>query len=356
MNKLRARLFPTESFKGTIYGFKFHFRGRFSRKQRAGSFIFTRGNVPLTTVAANIDYGFATVPLDNSLVSVRVWIFRNPFLKNSYVYNISHLRLVKHPYMSKYFLKQILEKKKKKLLVEKKDFKFKTLSYFNKKRNINKKYGYKWYQKYFNRPFRFVKPPMKLSFFYSFYAKVKPLLRKKDSPISLFYNPVRISKDNNYRTKLLSFFRKYIKKRKADSYYWFYKNKYSWKKQLFAEIKNRKKKGLANYPPYKFILYNVKPKRKLLYASKIPFLGCYNTVNDVPEYFYPKWYGPKELRNRKNKDSFVYKNTFFTHPILRKRFIGMFDYYNRHFAFLDTFKNKTNSILPTLISNLNKKK
>lgn len=55
-----------------LYGFKFHFRGRFSRKQRAGSFVIERGNMPLTTLSSNIDYGFVTMPLTNSLVSVKV--------------------------------------------------------------------------------------------------------------------------------------------------------------------------------------------------------------------------------------------------------------------------------------------
>lgn len=72
LNDLRARMFPIESFGGSIFGFKFHFRGRFSRRQRAGSFVYYCGNVPLTTLSADIDYGFVTVPLDNSLVSVRV--------------------------------------------------------------------------------------------------------------------------------------------------------------------------------------------------------------------------------------------------------------------------------------------
>lgn len=72
LNKLRARIYPTEPLKGSIFGFKFHFRGRFSRKQRAGSFIVSCGNLPLTTLSSNIDYGFVTVPLINSLVSIKV--------------------------------------------------------------------------------------------------------------------------------------------------------------------------------------------------------------------------------------------------------------------------------------------
>jgi hypothetical protein len=46
LNKMRARIYPLEPLKGFLFGFKFHFRGRFSRKQRAGSFLVIRGNMP----------------------------------------------------------------------------------------------------------------------------------------------------------------------------------------------------------------------------------------------------------------------------------------------------------------------
>lgn len=72
LNKLRARLYPLEPLKGSIFGFKFHFRGRFSRKQRAGSMSVNCGNMPLTTLSSFIDYGFVTVPLVNSIVSIKV--------------------------------------------------------------------------------------------------------------------------------------------------------------------------------------------------------------------------------------------------------------------------------------------
>jgi hypothetical protein len=47
INKLRSRIYPTYPLKSYIIGVKFHFRGRFSRKQRAASFVFERGNIPL---------------------------------------------------------------------------------------------------------------------------------------------------------------------------------------------------------------------------------------------------------------------------------------------------------------------
>lgn len=71
-NKLKSRIYPLLPLKGSLLGFKFHFRGRFTRKQRAASFIIQRGNMPLTTISANIDYSFFTIPLDNSLISIKI--------------------------------------------------------------------------------------------------------------------------------------------------------------------------------------------------------------------------------------------------------------------------------------------
>lgn len=101
LNKLRGRIYPKEPLKGIIYGFKFHFRGRFSRKQRAGSYVYERGNMPLTTLSANIDYGFITVPLFNSIVSVKVWLFKNSFAKDTYVENIANKKIITLPISNK---------------------------------------------------------------------------------------------------------------------------------------------------------------------------------------------------------------------------------------------------------------
>jgi len=47
INKLRYRINPIYPLKSYIIGVKFHFRGRFTRKQRAASFVFEKGNMPL---------------------------------------------------------------------------------------------------------------------------------------------------------------------------------------------------------------------------------------------------------------------------------------------------------------------
>ena len=60
-----------------IMGFKMSFKGRFSRKQRASSIWFHQGYVPLNTVKAIIDYAFFTIPLKNSAISVKLWLYKN---------------------------------------------------------------------------------------------------------------------------------------------------------------------------------------------------------------------------------------------------------------------------------------
>jgi len=53
------------------------FHGRFSRKQKASSIWFSYGKVPLNKVNINIDYSFFTIPLKNSAVSIKIWIYKN---------------------------------------------------------------------------------------------------------------------------------------------------------------------------------------------------------------------------------------------------------------------------------------
>jgi ribosomal protein S3 len=58
------------------------FKGRFSRKQRASSIWFNYGKVPLNSIKASIDYSFFTVPLRNSAVSIKIWIYKNAEYSN----------------------------------------------------------------------------------------------------------------------------------------------------------------------------------------------------------------------------------------------------------------------------------
>jgi hypothetical protein len=70
-NKLRLRLDKNISYSGLV-GFKIHLRGRFSRKQRASSIWYKRGLMSLNTLKASMDYSFSSIPIRNSLISIKV--------------------------------------------------------------------------------------------------------------------------------------------------------------------------------------------------------------------------------------------------------------------------------------------
>jgi hypothetical protein len=55
-----------------LQGFKFHFLGRFSRKQRASSITFNYGKMPLNTLDLNIKFFAETVPLINSIINTKI--------------------------------------------------------------------------------------------------------------------------------------------------------------------------------------------------------------------------------------------------------------------------------------------
>jgi len=68
------KLYSSSSF---FLGYKMSFKGRFSRKQRASSVWFHQGFVPLNTVKGFIDYSFFTIPLKNSAISIKLWLYKN---------------------------------------------------------------------------------------------------------------------------------------------------------------------------------------------------------------------------------------------------------------------------------------
>lgn len=76
-NKLRTigarvkRIRDTKTKRGLL-GFKIQCKGRFTRRQIAAKHVFVHGSVPLSTLSANIDYGFATKPILNSSIGVKV--------------------------------------------------------------------------------------------------------------------------------------------------------------------------------------------------------------------------------------------------------------------------------------------
>jgi hypothetical protein len=73
-NNLKERIKTKRKMDRGLNGFKIHCIGRFSRKQRRSSIWFSRGKVPLSSISANIDYAFYTIPQKNSAVTIRVWL------------------------------------------------------------------------------------------------------------------------------------------------------------------------------------------------------------------------------------------------------------------------------------------
>lgn len=63
---------------GYLMGFKLHCLGRFSRKQRASNTWFREARIPLNTLKSDIDFAFFTVPLKNSAVTIKIWLYRHP--------------------------------------------------------------------------------------------------------------------------------------------------------------------------------------------------------------------------------------------------------------------------------------
>jgi len=76
VNYLRARInYVTRG--NNLIGYKMKLAGRFSRKQRAGHWWFSKGKAPLNTLTALIDYAYYAIPIVNSVISVRIWLYKS---------------------------------------------------------------------------------------------------------------------------------------------------------------------------------------------------------------------------------------------------------------------------------------
>lgn len=64
-----------------LIAFKMAFKGRFSRKQRASSIWYAHGRASLNRLNVKMDYAFIKVPLINSIVSIKIWLFRHSVYK-----------------------------------------------------------------------------------------------------------------------------------------------------------------------------------------------------------------------------------------------------------------------------------
>jgi hypothetical protein len=81
--------------------------------------------MPLTTLSSHIDYAFLTMPLDNSVVSIKVWLFRNFLDRDISLGSFSFFKLIRIPYkiFLEYRMKALLKKYKTFLINKKKAWK-----------------------------------------------------------------------------------------------------------------------------------------------------------------------------------------------------------------------------------------
>lgn len=81
-NRRNSRHNLNEYKKSGLIAFKMAFKGRFSRKQRASSIWYSNGRASLNRLDLEVDYAFVKVPLKNSIVSIKIWLFRNTKFNN----------------------------------------------------------------------------------------------------------------------------------------------------------------------------------------------------------------------------------------------------------------------------------
>jgi len=75
-----VRVKARDNVKSFLYGFKFHFVGRFTRKQQSASMWFRQGFLPVSTMDAEVDYGIFTIPLRFSACTVKIWLYRGTYV------------------------------------------------------------------------------------------------------------------------------------------------------------------------------------------------------------------------------------------------------------------------------------
>ena len=60
-----------------LFGYKFHFVGRFTRKQQSANMWFRKGSLANSSAVANVDYATYTVIMRYSVCTVKVWLYKS---------------------------------------------------------------------------------------------------------------------------------------------------------------------------------------------------------------------------------------------------------------------------------------
>ena len=82
-NKTRRMKFFDDN-KAILYGYKFHFSGRFTRKQKAASWWYIKGSIPASSMSYDVDYGYFTITLRYSACTLKVWLYKNKKISPKY--------------------------------------------------------------------------------------------------------------------------------------------------------------------------------------------------------------------------------------------------------------------------------
>jgi ribosomal protein S3 len=63
-----------------LLGYKFEFKGRFTRKQRAANLWYLRGANPLSSMDQNVEIGVRKMILKYGACCVKVWLYKGKML------------------------------------------------------------------------------------------------------------------------------------------------------------------------------------------------------------------------------------------------------------------------------------
>jgi hypothetical protein len=74
--KLKRRKYLDKT-RAILYGYKFHFKGRFKRKQKSSNLWFLKGAMPNSTMIQEVDRGFFTFYSMFGACTVRVWLYKS---------------------------------------------------------------------------------------------------------------------------------------------------------------------------------------------------------------------------------------------------------------------------------------
>lgn len=88
INKFRRLKFLEGKKKNVLYGYKFHFSGRFTRKQKAASLWYAKGANPVSSMDYDVEYGFHTSTLRYSACTLKVWLYKNKRVSFKYGYRL----------------------------------------------------------------------------------------------------------------------------------------------------------------------------------------------------------------------------------------------------------------------------